>query len=67
MESVDFSLDEVLDNVSTMVGVKVHEKELEFLMDTPLDVPLALVGDPLRLGQVLINLCNNAVKIHGTG
>ncbi|MBM4327558.1 MAG: response regulator [Deltaproteobacteria bacterium] len=67
MESVDFSLDEVLDNVSTVVGVKVHEKELEFLMDTPPDVPLALVGDPLRLGQVLINLCNNAVKFTEQG
>lgn len=67
MESVDFSLDEVLDDVSTVVGVKVHEKELEFLMDTPQDVPLALVGDPLRLGQVLINLCNNAVKFTELG
>jgi two-component system sensor histidine kinase/response regulator len=67
MESVDFSLDEVLDNVSTVVGVKVHEKELEFLMDTSQDVPLALVGDPLRLGQVLINLCNNAVKFTEEG
>lgn len=67
MESVDFSLDEVLDSVSTVVGVKVHEKELEFLMDTPQDVPLALVGDPLRLGQVLINLCNNAVKFTEQG
>ena len=67
MESVDFSLDEVLDNVSTVVGVKVHEKELEFLMDTTQDVPLALVGDPLRLGQVLINLCNNAVKFTEEG
>jgi two-component system sensor histidine kinase/response regulator len=67
MESVDFSLDEVLDNVSTVVGVKVHEKELEFLMDISQDVPLALVGDPLRLGQVLINLCNNAVKFTEQG
>ena len=67
MESVDFSLDEVLDNVSTVVGVKVHEKELEFLMDTSKDVPLALMGDPLRLGQVLINLSNNAVKFTREG
>jgi len=67
MEAVDFSLDEVLDNVSTVVGVKVHEKELEFLMDTSQDVPLALVGDPLRLGQILINLCNNAVKFTEQG
>jgi len=67
IESVDFSLDEVLDNVSTVVGAKVHEKELEFLIDTSKDVPLALVGDPLRLGQVLINLCNNAVKFTQEG
>jgi len=67
MEAVDFSLDEALDNVSTVVGVKVHEKELEFLMDTSRDAPLALVGDPLRLGQVLINLCNNAVKFTEEG
>ncbi len=67
METVDFSLDEVLDNVSTVVGVKVHEKDLEFLMDTSQDVPMALVGDPLRLGQVLINLCNNAVKFTQEG
>jgi two-component system sensor histidine kinase/response regulator len=67
LESVDFSLDEVLDNVSTMMGVRIHEKELEFLMDTSRDVPLALVGDPLRVGQVLINLCNNAVKFTEQG
>jgi PAS domain S-box-containing protein len=67
LESVDFSLDEVLDNVSMVVGAKVHEKELEFLMDISKDVPLALVGDPLRLGQVLINLCNNAVKFTQEG
>jgi two-component system sensor histidine kinase/response regulator len=67
IESVDFSLDEVFDNVSTVVGAKVHEKELEFLIDTSKNVPLALVGDPLRLGQVLINLCNNAVKFTQEG
>ena len=67
LESVDFSLDEVLDNVSTMIGVKIHEKELEFLLATSRDVPMALVGDPLRVGQVLINLCNNAVKFTERG
>jgi len=67
LESVDFSLEEVLDNVSTMTGVKIHEKDLEFLLNTSRDVPLALVGDPLRVGQVLINLCNNAVKFTEQG
>ncbi len=36
-------------------------------LDTASDVPLALVGDPLRVGQVLINLCNNAVKFTKQG
>ena len=67
MESVDLGLDEVLDNVSTVVGVKAQEKKLEFLMDTAPDVPMALVGDPLRLSQVLTNLCNNAVKFTEAG
>ncbi len=67
MESTDFLLDEVLDNVSTVVGVKAQEKDLEFLIEIQPDVPLALVGDPLRLGQILINLCNNAVKFTQKG
>jgi two-component system sensor histidine kinase/response regulator len=67
MEAADFTLDEVLDSVSTVVAAKIHEKELEFLIDISPDVPLALMGDPLRLGQILINLCNNAVKFTEEG
>ncbi|HOV86745.1 MAG TPA: PAS domain S-box protein [Syntrophobacteraceae bacterium] len=67
MEDTDFSLEDVLENVSAVVGIKAHEKELEFLMDTAANVPTALHGDPLRLGQVLINLCNNAVKFTDRG
>ena len=67
MESVPFQLEEALDNVSTIVGLKAAEKQLEFLISTPQNIPLSLVGDPLRLGQVLINLCNNAVKFTEKG
>ena len=67
MEEVDFGLDEALDNISTLVGVKTQEKKLELLIKTDPAVPNMLVGDSLRLGQVLINLSNNAVKFTDTG
>jgi PAS domain S-box-containing protein len=62
IESVDFSLDEVLDSLSRTVGHQAHEKNLEFLIDINNKVPNYLIGDPLRLAQVLTNLCTNAVK-----
>jgi signal transduction histidine kinase/CheY-like chemotaxis protein len=67
MESVDFQLEDTLDNISTLVGIKTQEKGLELLFKTDPSVPAALVGDPLRLGQILINLSNNAVKFTDTG
>jgi CheY-like chemotaxis protein len=67
MESVDFQLEDTLDNISTLVGIKTQEKGLELLFKTDPSVPIALVGDPLRLGQILINLSNNAVKFTDTG
>jgi two-component system, sensor histidine kinase and response regulator len=68
MESVDFNLEEVLDNLATLVTVKAREKEnLEVLFALSPEVPRFLVGDPLRLGQVLTNLTNNAVKFTESG
>ncbi|MGD9151494.1 MAG: response regulator, partial [Desulfobacterales bacterium] len=67
MESVDFQLEDTLDNVSTLVGIKTQEKGLELLFKTDPAVPAVLVGDPLRLGQILINLSNNAVKFTKAG
>jgi len=67
MEHTDFRLDTVLEHLSTVVSPKICEKKLEFLIDEPLDLPAVLVGDQLRLGQVLINLVNNAVKFTERG
>jgi len=64
---VDFRLQSVLDNLSNLIGLKAAEKGLELTIDTAADVPPVLQGDPLRLGQILINLGNNAVKFTERG
>jgi signal transduction histidine kinase/DNA-binding response OmpR family regulator/HPt (histidine-containing phosphotransfer) domain-containing protein len=67
LESVPFRLDEVLDNVANQVALRAAEKGLEFLLSIEPDVPLGLCGDPLRLGQVLLNLASNAIKFTQAG
>ncbi len=67
IEAIDFDLHDVLDNVSTLISMKAHDKGLELLFQTDRHVPLLLRGDPLRIGQILINLSNNAVKFTGDG
>ena len=67
METIDFSLDEVLANISNLVGIKAQEKGLELLFDLDPELPRGLKGDPLRLGQILVNLANNAVKFTDQG
>ncbi len=67
IEAREFVLQEVLDKLTSMVGVGASEKGLEFLLGTAPDVPGLLIGDPTRLGQVLLNLCSNAVKFTEQG
>jgi len=67
MEQVDFRLEEVLETLASLVGLKTEEKGLELMFDVVDDVPTSLVGDPLRLGQILVNLGNNAVKFTERG
>jgi PAS domain S-box-containing protein len=67
VETIDFRLDQVLDNLSSVVSQKAQDKNLEFLIAASHDMPLNLIGDPLRLGQILINLVNNAVKFTDRG
>ncbi|MBF0271037.1 MAG: response regulator [Magnetococcales bacterium] len=67
MESIEFTLEEVLGNMASMVAMKAWEKRVEFLMETAVDIPSGLVGDPFRLGQILLNLTNNAIKFTESG
>ena len=67
LENVDFDLDEIMDNLSAVIGLQAESKGLELLLVLPHDLPMRLVGDPLRLSQVLVNLGNNAVKFTERG
>src|SRR5471030_2329042 len=67
LEHTGFLLERVTDSVTTMTGQKVADKGLELVFELQPDVPAALVGDPLRLGQVLTNLIGNAVKFTERG
>ena len=67
IETVNFQLDEVINNIVEMIAVKAAEKNIELLSNVHSDVPRALVGDPLRLGQILVNLASNAVKFTDKG
>lgn len=67
VETVPFQLDAVLDNVSSLIAQKAYDKGLELLFDRAPDVPDILLGDPLRLGQIILNLVGNAVKFTECG
>ena len=67
VESIDFSLDQVLDNVAGLIAEKAAAKNLELIIEIDENVPHSLIGDPLRIGQVLINYANNAIKFTEQG
>ena len=67
VESVEFDLEGVLKDVTDLLAEKAVSKGLELIIDIPGDVPHSLVGDPLRIGQILLNFGSNALKFteHG--
>jgi len=67
VETIDFDLENVLENVSNLISEKAAAKGLELIFDIEPALSTHLKGDPLRLGQILINFCNNAVKFTDTG
>ncbi|MCW5604213.1 MAG: response regulator, partial [Burkholderiales bacterium] len=67
LETTDFAMDQVLHAVTGVTAQRAHEKGLEFVVDVSPEIPETLSGDPLRLGQILTNLVNNAVKFTEKG
>jgi len=67
IEAVEFGLDTVLEQLADAVGFQAEQKGNEFLIRYDPSIPSRLIGDPLRLGQILLNLCGNAVKFTEQG
>jgi signal transduction histidine kinase/DNA-binding response OmpR family regulator/HPt (histidine-containing phosphotransfer) domain-containing protein len=67
VEKTDFELEKMLENVSNLISEKATNKGLELVFDIQKGTPNYLVGDPLRLGQIMVNYCNNAVKFTEQG
>lgn len=67
IEQIPFDLNALLDDIANIVSHKAHEKQIELVFDMDRSVPNKLIGDPLRLLQVLVNLLNNAIKFTEKG
>ena len=67
IETIPFWVDDVLGNVNTLIGQRASEKKLELVFSVADDVPQGLLGDPLRVSQILTNLISNAVKFTEQG
>ena len=67
IENIEFNLGDVFDNLTNLCSIKAEEKGLNLSYDMQPEVPRHLKGDPLRLGQVLLNLTYNALKFTRSG
>lgn len=67
IESVEFGLDAVLEHLTDAISFQAERKGIELLIRYDTNIPPTLIGDPTRLGQILLNLCSNAVKFTEAG
>lgn len=67
VERTSFNLDELLKELASICSVISKSRQIEIIFSTPAELPKRLLGDPLRLKQVLLNLCSNAIKFTNSG
>ncbi|WP_321491998.1 response regulator [uncultured Desulfobacter sp.] len=67
IEQIDFNLRELMENISDIISISIFEKGLFFATIFGADVPVMLKGDPVRLRQIIMNFCGNAVKFTRQG
>jgi two-component system sensor histidine kinase/response regulator len=67
LETIDFDLTDIIENICDVMSVRAHEKGLELVYSAMPDVPIALLGDPTRLRQILVNLIGNSIKFTEKG
>ncbi len=67
LETIEFNLEDTIHNLMNVVMLKADEKNLEIIVNIDKEVPNYLIGDPLRLSQILVNLINNAIKFTENG
>jgi signal transduction histidine kinase len=67
IEQVEFNINTVIENLISAMDVRINEKNLNFIVVVNKRVPSILIGDPLRISQVLLNLCSNSVKFTEQG
>ncbi|SDU18099.1 response regulator [Geopseudomonas guangdongensis] len=67
LESVAFDLNEVVEHTAKLLAARAHQKRLELIIEVEPGLPRHVLGDPLRLRQVLLNLLGNAIKFTERG
>lgn len=67
IENIPFDLEQVFENIANLNAAKAQDKGLEFNLHISKNVPFYLIGDPLRIGQIITNYCSNAIKFTEKG
>ncbi|TRX56338.1 ATP-binding protein [Thalassomonas sp. M1454] len=67
IETIEFNLKTLFDRISNVLAIQASDKNLELIYDIPAELPTQFYGDPIRIGQVLMNLTSNAIKFTEQG